>query len=661
MNIKSILLICFFKLLLLLPCQLFSESYLKTIDSLKTINNTSHLDINTKAKTLYNLSWYYYAAQQYDSAVDYSIQAFQYAFTNKIDTVVHKSALMLGAIYSTKSEYDSAAFYLHKGASYFESTDKTGYEGELARIYSLLANVLSEQLLFNDAYIYYDKSENIYLKKQDTTGLIFNKIAKGNLFTNIQLYDKALNEYDDALKLSKKSGRFYNLSYIYNDLSTLYKKNGDKQNAKACLFMTINALQKDNKPQLFADAYHNLSLLYSNQNNYDSAFYYNGLALEIFRKYQLLYRENSAYLCKCEFYLDQGDLNRANRCLDSIGKIQDVLNAKYFLLQSKLAYRNKSLNDAIHFAQKALVFAQKNKNIEDQKNSYELLYKQNRDKQNLSQALLAYEKYIVLKDSIYNQEKSVAIQKIIIQNIIDDKNEEIELAAIEHEKKQAVKDKFIWIAVASIIGLLSLLTIILLMFKNQKQQTKISEAKAELVKKEALEIKKDLEMKLLKEETEKLKREYEIEVLKKETEEIKKEIIHFSLQEIKNKEFIELTHSKLKAIKKSPNADESINNLYAIANQFLVNEQERTDFQRKVEEIQKSFFEKLDQINVSNGGKLTKTEKKLAALLKLQLTSKEIGSILNVEETSIEIYRSRLRKKLNIEANTPLIYYFNNL
>jgi DNA-binding NarL/FixJ family response regulator len=95
--------------------------------------------------------------------------------------------------------------------------------------------------------------------------------------------------------------------------------------------------------------------------------------------------------------------------------------------------------------------------------------------------------------------------------------------------------------------------------------------------------------------------------------------------------------------------------------QIVINEQERTEFQNKVEGIQKSFFKKLDELHSSAENKLTKTEKKLATLLKLQLTSKEIGSILNVFEISIEICRSRLRKKLNIDGNMFLIDYFNNI
>lgn len=669
---KNFLIKIFFISLLLLSNMGYSQDYSNTIDSLKKVNSSHQINNNSKAKTLYNLSWYYYASRLLDSSVSYSKQALQFAANNRVDTVVNKSTVMLGAIYTMRSEYDSAAFYLNKGALYFESTLKTSYgvevssntseyEGEIAKIYSLLANVFSEQMKYKDAYIYYDKSENLYTKVKDTTGLIFNQIAKGNLFTNVKLYDKALIEYNNAINLSNSSGKVSNLSYVFNNVSTVYKKSGDKESAKTYLFKAINMAQQDKKIDLLGDAYHNLSLLYSDERVYDSALYYNSLSLAIFKKLNLLFRENSVHLSRCDYYLSQGELNTAKLCLDSIGEVQESLNAKYYLLKSNLAFKNRNLSVAIDFAQKALLFAKDNKNVDDQKNIYELLYKEYNDKHDFSAALKAYEKYIVLKDSVFNVEKSIAIQKVIVENIIEEKNTEIKLAASQFQEKQAKKDKLIWIAIAVIIGLLAILIIIYLMFKNQKHKTKISKHKIKLVEIEAVAVKRELEMELVKKDADKVKQQFKMELLKKESEEIKKEIIDFSLQSLKNKEFIELTRAELKNIKKSTSENSSINNLFAITNQFVINEQERSEFQKIVEGIQKSFFEKLDLIDLPGGTKLTKTEKKLAALLKLQLSSKEISSILNVSESSIEIYRSRLRKKLNIEQNISLTDYFNNI
>lgn len=672
---------------------IYLQDYTKTIDSLKIVNSSSGITKNKKAKTLYNLAWYYYTSQLYDSSIVYSRQAFYYATNNSIDTVIHKSTVMLGGVFTTQYQYDSAAFYLSKGVAYFEKLNNKIYQKELAKIYSVLANVLAEQNKYQEAYQYYDKSEQTYATIGDTMGLIFNKLSKGNLFTNLQLFDKALVEYNDAARLSKYNGFTSNLAYVYNNISTVYKKIGDTEIAKDYLFKAITECKKKQVHNLLGDVYHNLSLLYNSINNNDSAIYYNTLALKEFKALQLSYRENTAKLWRVDFYLAKEQFAEAKNYLDSIGEIEKVLYAKYYLLYSKLAYEKKDYNASVNYANKALLVAQQNKDITEQTNCHEMLYKAYTDKPNLVEAMKAYENYNLLKDSIFNQEKSIAVQKVILENSIEEKNAEIKLAALKHQKAQAEKNKVIWVTLLIIVGLMLVLFIIYLMFKNQKQKAKISQTELELVTKEAKEVKtelelevlkkeaekvkqqleielikkkseetkKELEVQLLKKEADKVKQELEIELLKKEAEEIKKEIVDFSLQSLKNKEFIELTRSKLKTIKQKTFDNEPINSLYAITNQFLLNEKDRDEFQQRVEAIQKSFFEKLDQIIVSDGGKLTKTEKKLAALLKMQLSSKEIGSILNVEETSVEIYRSRLRKKLNIDSSISLIDYFNSI
>ncbi|MBE9483461.1 MAG: hypothetical protein IMY74_01370, partial [Bacteroidetes bacterium] len=51
---------------------------------------------------------------------------------------------------------------------------------------------------------------------------------------------------------------------------------------------------------------------------------------------------------------------------------------------------------------------------------------------------------------------------------------------------------------------------------------------------------------------------------------------------------------------------------------------------------------------------MTGNEKRLAVLLRLNLSSKEIASILNISPKSVEMNRYRLRKKLKVEPKVGL-------
>jgi len=633
----------------------YAQNYSKIIDSLKQVNLQAKITKNTKAKTLYNIAWYYFSSNSYDSSIIYAKQAYIYSKKNELDTVINKSTLILGALFSIKNEYDSSVYYLQSGISYFEEKKTNLYINELSKLYSLLANAYSEQKKYDKAYIYFNKSETIFIEKKDTTGLIFNKIAKGNLFNNLQLYDKALKEFNDAIHLSILSKNKTNISAAYNDIGTVYKKIGDYEKAKHFYIKGIEV--KDNEIHTTGGLYNNLSLLYDELNNYDSAFYYNDLAISIFKKHNIQFKEIQVLLNKFDFILKQGKLDSLEKYLNNIPVIPDQLKSHYFLLQSKLSFKQNNTKKAVDFAQKSLYFSQQNKDVVAQKNAHELLYEIYLYTKNFKEALVAVQQFTLFKDSIFNQEKSLAVQKIIVENIIESKDSEIELLKMKNENEQAEKDRLLWIALSLIIGLFSISLITFLTAKNRKQKIKISLKEKELLKIESEKNKLEFETKLSKSESEKAKSELEIELLKKETEEIKKEILDFSFESQKNKEFIALINKELKNISKSYFIENSeLKNLVMLSNQFFTNEIERNKFQEKIDSIQKSFFEKLN-----SEIKLTKTEKKLATLLKLDFTSKEIASFLNVEEKSVEIYRSRLRKKLNIDSDLSFQEFLNRI
>jgi len=72
-------------------------------------------------------------------------------------------------------------------------------------------------------------------------------------------------------------------------------------------------------------------------------------------------------------------------------------------------------------------------------------------------------------------------------------------------------------------------------------------------------------------------------------------------------------------------------------------------------ELKPNFFLNLEEKHAN----ITESEKKLAALLSMKLTSKEISGILNVELSTVSKSRQRLRKKLNIKTEANLNDYFN--
>lgn len=80
-------------------------------------------------------------------------------------------------------------------------------------------------------------------------------------------------------------------------------------------------------------------------------------------------------------------------------------------------------------------------------------------------------------------------------------------------------------------------------------------------------------------------------------------------------------------------------------------------FQKQFEEVHSNFYKKLAEKCPA----LSPTELKLAALIKLGLTSKEIASITYNTKASIDVARSRLRKKLELDRSENIEYFLLNL
>ncbi len=81
------------------------------------------------------------------------------------------------------------------------------------------------------------------------------------------------------------------------------------------------------------------------------------------------------------------------------------------------------------------------------------------------------------------------------------------------------------------------------------------------------------------------------------------------------------------------------------------------DFKLYFEKVHTGFFETLKKQYPG----LTKSELRLSALVKLNLTIKEIATILNISPDSVKTARYRLRKKLGMQTEENLTDFMMNL
>jgi phosphate/sulfate permease len=150
------------------------------------------------------------------------------------------------------------------------------------------------------------------------------------------------------------------------------------------------------------------------------------------------------------------------------------------------------------------------------------------------------------------------------------------------------------------------------------------------------------------------------ESLETELEFQRRELTNLALNLIKKNEFLDDIQILVKEIKSSNDIQEkekSINTLLSQINQSMNIDKERKTFYLHIEETNNDFFLKLEQSFPT----LTLKEKQLAALLRLNLSSKDIAHLQNISPKSVEMNRYRLRQKMNIEAGDSLTEFINKI
>ncbi len=217
--------------------------------------------------------------------------------------------------------------------------------------------------------------------------------------------------------------------------------------------------------------------------------------------------------------------------------------------------------------------------------------------------------------------------------------------ALDTDKPKSTKETYLPFLI-SLVALILLL--ILFFFFSYKRKQLIKENSSR--ERASLEQIKYLEkqVNILQKKADQAHKELEGEIKYK-----KKQMMTLALNIIQKNEFIQTLRNKvvkLKSTASNPKMQEDLQKLSLVINEHLYLDRDRKTFQLYVEELNQDFYHRLEQ----KYGDLTTNEKRLCALLRLNLASKEIASVLNISPKSVEMNRYRLRKKLKISGSENL-------
>mgnify|MGYP001767124309 CR=1 FL=1 len=548
-----------------------------------------------------------YYLNEYKEAIDYYMSAAQesYKITNDSNTLMAEN--LAGAafcyqelgIYKKALELNNAALRLHKMAN---NKDQIG---------DCLSNIgscyfyLSE---FDKAIEYFTLTLQADRQSGDSASIATSLSNLGMVYSRWGKHSQAIKFYEDALSYAT-SDKSKSIRYSKIGMSWYHMKHYDK--ALDYLNRALDIEIRYNQKIKIGIRKNEISTVISAMGRYQEALRLNEEALEIFTEADIPESRIITLTDMGNIYRKLGNAEKAEQC---------------FLESISLAKKSESLYHQVR--------------------NYRSLYELAASGKDYEKAFLYFRQYAAISDSVFNTEKHEQLANFEILYKTEKKEKENQLLLLELQLKQ--KNQRLGIAVISGLLLILLLTYVLLRTKSKglKQSQLLLKKEQELA---ALELeKKDAANKMLED---RIFAEQQINRLEREK--------HSATLELKNNE---LANSSLNIVRKNEILNEIRDRIKSSPNNEMVHEiigyiNSNTDidhnwhkFKLEFDFIHPGFFDRIKSLYPQ----LTEHDTRLAAYLRINLSSREISGMMNVSLETVHKNRQRLRKKMNLEPNCDL-------
>jgi tetratricopeptide (TPR) repeat protein len=473
---------------------------------------------------------------------------------------------------------------------------------------------------------YYKQALAIAREIGQTDEIAANLANIGQLKTLMGEYKAALEYMEEALALDRQMGDEETISVDLNIIGRIYESWGMFDKAVTYLEQALEIDRKLNQEEKIAIRYNSLGLVYKSWGKYPIALDYFQQALAIDKK---LRNPDKVALRQANIgstYLEMGEPDKAIPFLEQ--------GLVYFEKNGMPSYNATILNDlgraymlqkefikAEAAFQKSIEFSRKENMNVFLKNSLEglsILYRQTGQFQKAYDALF---ESVELRDSIFNIESQKKLAEFQASYDLELKQQENEI--LRRDQELARKRHTVTILIFSSAGLFLGMLILTLLFLLKANQNK------------------------------RLLAEKENERLRQDLEQRNKELTYNAMCIIKNNETVaRMVEVVEDALKTSQNHDHLRNIVYQL--QHMESDNNWKDFEVHFIQTHKDFYDNLQK----QFPDLTPNEKKLCAFLRLNMSTKDIASITHQSVHSINVARTRLRKKLGIDQTDENLVNF---
>lgn len=542
------------------------------------------------------------------------------------DSLKAVEALDLGTQRMRRGRLDDLSKHLFDlSLTYSKRTDNTCLRMESQFILATHARFLN---ISDSTLIHAERALSGALACGDSTRQARAEVFIGSAYLNRSNYAEALKHFQIAEATYEALHNQSGLGGLYLDMSLLYSEMHQKATAMKYSQRAARIFENTGERMKHGVALTDLSSAYLDIKNADSALYYLKLAEPIVKETNYraaAYIEQnfgSAYYLKGQYQESIDHYREGLVIAEETGNRQLYTLLHIWISESYLAmeryedsYRYGLIADSLSdlgpksFLQTKALYA---------------LAKAAHKSDHFDESYRAFLEYITLTDSLFGEEKQKEIAALEQEyeaeksrRVISFQKQENELLTTAYTASTTRN--------YALLGSLVLMVIMAYVF-FRKQRYKLDNQRAAV--------------KISKLENEKLNQEVEFK---------SRELTSQALNLARKNEMIQSLHDQLQSISNHQESTE----LHTVVNQLRFTQKQEGHWEAFIEQfisLNPDFYKHFS----SNHPDLSKGELRLAALLRMGLTSKDIASMLNIGETGMKKARYRLRKKMNLESAASL-------
>lgn len=472
----------------------------------------------------------------------------------------------------------------------------------LKGLYDELATIFSDMGAHAQGIEYTYKAIEVLEANQelDRGGFYWRYGRIGTFYTYLEQYDSAIVAFFEALRWTRNDSAIRGAAY--NNIGYAYLKSNDLDSARFYLDMAMEALSAEQvqNSTIYASINDNIAEVYMKKGEFQEAYE------RYFWNYKY-YKDNqktgerlfNAMLRLCNVALKLGKKDLPAMLIDEMSKVS--------LLRDQPYLRNR----------------ESMKQFEGLRKSYYRLIG-DRDKERYYAEMELKQMDTILMETVRTRSQLSQFGLIQVKQSLE--LERLNLLQKEADLKFARQKSINNLLLMWIILGVSVFAIILfyLNYQQKIQQRKMSE-----------------------------------EILAAELSIKKRNLEEFALSLSRKQEWTRQILNRLKRIKNLSQSEIS-NSLNSLLNEVKGEEMiERRNkvFQDNIGKVNAEFYQRLSDRYPN----LTKTERELAGLIRMELSGKEIADLRNMEASSVKRARNRLRKKLELEPDIDIYTFLQKI